>query len=288
MRESSARRSSRVTELDMTLHAFLDTGYGRFGDVRLRGILRKGADLEMRRGPAAETPLHVAVRRRRLQAVQQLVCAGAKIDALNAFQKSAYAHAVRRGFTTIATYLTDQGASTSLAEADQLAVAMSSGREAEARRILSASPHLARTGNPGEDRLLADMAGRNADWPVQLLIDAQASLTATGLDGGTPLHQAAWFGQPDHVHKLLAAGAPLEVWCTDHTSSPLGWAVHGSRESGGASSRQYVYTTIVTMLLDAGAGLYYADDDSDAYYRRLLRQASRPVRVLLREAWRNL
>ena len=277
----------RVNKLDVTLHAFLDTEYGRFGDVRLRGILRKGADLEMRRGPAAETPLHVAVRRCRLQAVQQLVCAGAKIDALNAYQKTAYAHAARRGFATIATYLTNQGASTSVTEADQLAVAMSSGREAEARRILSASPHLAHTGNPGEDRLLADMAGRNADWPVQLLIDAQASLTAPGLDGGTPLHQAAWFGQPYHVHKLLVAGAPLEVWCTDHTSSPLGWAVHGSRESGGASSRQEAYTTIVTMLLDAGARLYYADDDTDAYYRRLLRQASRPARVLLREAWRN-
>ncbi len=272
----------------MTLHAFLDTGYGRFGDVRLRSILRKGADLEMRRGPAAETPLHVAVRRRRLRAVQQLVCAGAKIDALNAYQKTAYAHAARRGFTTIAAYLADRGASTSLTEADQLALAMSSGKEADARRILLASPHLAHTGNSGEDRLLADMAGRNADWPVQLLIEAKASLTAPGLDGGTPLHQAAWFGQPDHVHMLLVAGAPLEVWCTDHTSSPLGWAVHGSWESGGASSRQKAYTTIVTMLLDGGAQLHYANDDTDAYYRRLLRQASRPVRALLREAWRNI
>lgn len=272
----------------MTLHAFLDTEYGRFGDVRLRSILRKGADLEMRRGSAAETPLHVAVRRCRLRAVKQLVCAGAKIDALNAYQKTSYAHAVRRGFTTIATYLTEQGASTSLTEVDQLAVAMSSGREAEARRILSASQHLAHTGNPGEDRLLADMAGRNADWPVQLLIEAKASLTAPGLDGGTPLHQAAWFGQLNHVRTLLAAGAPLEVWCTDHTSSPLGWAVHGSRESGGASSHQKAYTTIVTMLLDAGARLYYADDYTDAYYRRLLRQASRPVRALLREAWGNI
>ena len=277
----------RQNKLDMTLHAFLDTEYGRFGDVRLRSILRKGADLEMRRGPAAETPLHVAVRRCRLQAVQQLVRAGAKINTLNAYQKTAYAHAVRRGFTAIATCLTDQGASTLLTEADQLAVAMSSGREAEARQILSASPHLAHTGNPGEDRLLADMAGRNADWPVRLLIDAQASLTAPGLDGGTPLHQAAWFGELNHVHTLLAAGAPLEVWCTDHSSSPLGWAVHGSRESGGASSRQEVYTAIVTTFLDAGARLHYADDDTDAYYRRLLRQASPSVRVLLREAWKT-
>ena len=272
----------------MTLHAFLDTEYGRFGDVRLRSILRKGADLEMRKGPAAETPLHVAVRRCRVKAVKQLVRAGAEINALNAYQKTAYAHAARRGFAAIAAYLADQGASTSLTEADHLAVAMSSGREAEARQILSASPHLAHTGNPGEDRLLADMAGRNAGWPVQLLIDAQASLLAPGLDGGTPLHQAAWFGQPNHVRMLLAAGAPLEVWCTDHTSSPLGWAVHGSRESGGASSRQEAYTTIVTLLLDAGARLYYADDDTDSYYRRLLRQASRSVRVLLQGAWANI
>ncbi|MXW82277.1 MAG: hypothetical protein F4246_00945 [Rhodothermaceae bacterium] len=89
------------------------------------------------------------------------------------------------------------------------------------------------------------------------------------------------------MRSLLAAGAPLEVWCTDHSSSPLGWAVHGSRESGGASSRQEVYTAIVTTFLDAGARLHYADDDTDAYYRRLLRQASPSVRVLLREAWKT-
>lgn len=52
----------------------------------------------------------------------------------------------------------------------------------------------------GEDRLLADMAGRNADWPVQLLIDAQACLTALDLDGGAPLHQAAWL-----VNSILCA-----------------------------------------------------------------------------------
>ena len=87
---------------------------------------------------------------------------------------------------------------------------------------------------------------------------------------------------------ILAAGAPPEVWCTDHTSSPLGWAVHGSRESGGACSRQEVYTAIVTTFLGTGAWLHYADDDTDAYYTRLLRQASRSVRVLLWEAWKTL
>ena len=219
--------------------------------------------------------------------VQQLVRAGAQINALNAYQKTAFAHAARRGFTAIASYLTNQGASTSLTEADQLAVAMSSGREAEARQILSASPHLAHTGNPGDDRLLADMAGRNADWPVRLLIDAQASLTAPGLDGGTPLHQAAGWSTKSCAHASRSGGGRWRFGARTTLRLPSAGQFMDHGESGGASSRQEVYKAIVTTFLNAGARLYYADDDTDAYYRRLQRQASRSVRVLLREAWKT-
>ena len=61
------------------------------------------------------------------------------------------------------------------------------GRLDEARAILAAFPDAARTGNPEEDRLLADVAGRNESPPVELLISAGADLAAPGLDSGTPL-----------------------------------------------------------------------------------------------------
>lgn len=75
--------------------------------------------------------------------------------------------------------------------------------------------------------------------PVTFLIDAGADLEAPGLDGGTSLHQAAWFGQPDHAR----------------------------------------------VLIDAGPGLRYPDeDDGNAYLRRLLRDASPEVAAVLSAA----
>lgn len=266
------------------LHELLDVGYGADGAEALRRMLDDGADPNLRQGEQSETALHVATRRRRADAVEILLDRGAEIDARNAGGKTAYAHALRRGFREVAELLRSRGADTALSEPDRLAVALSGDDLDGARAILAAHPGAARTGNPEEDRLLADVAGRNDTRPVELLIDAGADLTAPGLDSGTPLHQAAWFGQPDNARLLIDAGAPLDVFDAVHESSPLGWAVHGSRYSGGARQRQDAYVALVRMLLEAGSGLCYPDDpEGDAYLRRLLQDASDRVRGLLED-----
>ncbi|HMB68169.1 MAG TPA: ankyrin repeat domain-containing protein [bacterium] len=266
----------------MTLHQLLDTAYGTGAGDRLRALLDDGADPEARHGPHSETALHVAVRRHRTEAVGLLLEAGADVDARTAGGKTAYAHAVRRGFADLAALLRERGASTGLNAADRFAVAVVTGRLEEARERLSEQPGLARTGNPEEDRLLADVAGRNPPEPVELLIAAGADLTATGLDTGTPLHQAAWFGQPRNARLLLDAGALLDVFEPTHQSSPLGWAVHGARYSGEAEERQDLYVELVTMLLKAGSSLCYpGKDGDDSYLRRLLEDATPRVRQVL-------
>ena len=117
---------------------------------------------------------------------------------------------------------------------------------------------------------------------MELLISAGADLSAPGLDTGTPLHQAAWFGQPDNARLLIDAGAPLDIFEPTHGSSPIGWAVHGSRYSGGAEERQDAYVALARMLLAAGSSLQYPDEtQSDAYTRRLLDDASPQVREIL-------
>jgi len=267
----------------MTLHELLDLDYGADGDEVLRRMLGSGADPNTRHGPLSETPLHVATRRRRLPAVEILLDHGCDLDAKTASGKTAYAHAVRRGFDEVAELLRMRCASTLLNEADRLAVAVVNGRLDEARAILASNPDTVRTGNLEEDRLLADVAGRNDSRPVELLITSGADLTAPGLDSGTPLHQAAWFGQPQNANVLVAAGAPLDVFDVTHESSPLGWAVHGSRYSGGADERQDAYVAVVRMLLAAGARLQYPDGHGgDAYLRRLLQDASPQVREVLK------
>ncbi len=266
----------------MTLHEFLDCHYGADGGDVLRRMLDDGADPNEREGSLSETPLHVATRRRRAGAVEILLARGADIDALTAGGKTAYAHAVRRGFDDVVGPLRTQGADTVLNEPDRFAVAVVEGRLDEARTILAAHADVARTGNPEDDRLLADVAGRNNSPPVELLISAGANLSAQGLDTGTPLHQPAWFGQPDNARLLIDADAPLDIFEPTHGSSPIGWAVHGSRYSGGADERQDVYVALVGMLLAAGSCLQYpGETQSDAYTRRLLDDASPQVREVL-------
>ena len=269
----------------MTLHEFLDCHFGADGDDVLRRMLDEGADPNRRGEPHRETPLHTATRRRRASAVDILLAHGADIDARTAGGKTAYAHAVRRGFDDVAALLLRRGADTELSEADRFAVAVVNERLDEARAILEARPGVARTGNPEEDRLLADVAGRNDREPVTFLIEAGADLTARGLDSGTPLHQAAWFGQPANARLLIDAGAPLDIFEDVHHSSPLHWAVHGSRFSGGADDRQDAYVELVGMLLAAGSSLHYpGDPGGDAYRNRLLEDATPRVLEALRTA----
>jgi len=265
----------------MTLHELLDWNYGADGDDILRRMLHEGTDPNVREGLLSETPLHVATRRRRARAVEILLDHGADIDATTAGGKTAYAHAVRRGFNDVAELLRLRGAIALLNEADSLAVAIVNGHLDEARTVLAVHPDAVRTGNAEEDRLLADVAGRDDTRAVELLINAGADLTAPGLDSGTPLHQASWFGQPDNARLLIGAGAPLDVFDATHKSSPIGWAVHGSRYSGGAEERQYAYVALVRMLLAAGSSLHYPADPGDAYLRRLLHDATPQVREVL-------
>ncbi|MBO6576603.1 MAG: ankyrin repeat domain-containing protein [Rhodothermales bacterium] len=264
------------------MHHELDWEYP--GDEWLRGQIAAGADLEARYGPFNETPLLVATRRRRLEAVEILLEAGADAEARNHGDKTAWQHAVRRGFTETAAALMVHGVSTALTPADRLAVACSMRDLQAARDVLAEHPGAARTGNPEEDRLLADMAGRDAAAFVTLLIDAGADVAAPGLDGGTPLHQACWFGQPEMARILVAAGAPLDVFDPVHEASPIGWVTHGSRYSGGADERQEAYVQLAEIVTGAGCSFRYPGDDTDAYLQRLLRDATPPVARVIRAA----
>ena len=254
----------------MDLHRLLDWEYS---DEAFWALLEGGADVNERRG--GETPLHVAARRRRPAACEVLLARGADADARNDGGKPAYVHALRRGFDDVVAVMQGRGA-VALTDADRLAVALVGGRLDEGRAILAAAPGAARTGNREEDRLLADVAGRPGLERVKLLVDAGADLAATAMDGGTALHQAAWFGQPENARLLVDAGAPLDVYDACHDSSPLGWAVHGSRYSGGADEAQAAYVALVEMLLRAGSGIR-----DQAYLERLRGDASPAGAALL-------
>jgi len=269
----------------MPFHERLDLDYGPQGDRDLRRALERGEDPEQRWGPFEESWLHVATRRYRSSAVELLIAHGVELDARTKGGKTAWVHAARRGFDDLAQRLAEAGASRDTTPADELAMHVVHDRLDEARALLARDPGCARTGNPEEDRLLADVAGRGDIAPVAVLVAAGADLCAPGLDDGTPLHQCAWFGQPTNARLLIEAGAPLDVFDGVHQSSPIGWVSHGSRYSGGAAGRQSSYVELARLLLEAGCSLAYPDDpEGSAYLERLLRDATPAVADVLRGA----
>lgn len=265
-----------------TLHDMLDHDYGPDGDAALRRRLEAGDDPNAYSEPYGERPLHTATRRRRVSAIEILLDEGADIDATTAGGKTAYAHAIRRRFDDVVEALRRHAPDLTLTPADRFAVAIVETRLADARAILAEHPEAIRTGNPEEDRILADVAGRMDPEPVAFLIEAGADLAAPGLDGATPLHQAAWFGAPENARQLIDAGAPLEVFDPTHEYSPLGWLAHGSRYSGDAENRQDAYVEIAEMLVAAGARVVRPDGDA-SYRDQLLGDASPRVAEILRK-----
>ena len=199
------------------LHWLCDVCYTREAVAEL---LELGAEPNRRAVRLDETALHVAVRRRRLEAVDQLADAGADLDAVTKGGMTAYRHAVRRNFGEVARRLAERGADTSTTSGDELATALWAGDVERARELLAAEADLAATRVPEEARLLPDLAASGSIPAVRLLLEAGADLSARGLDGGTALHQAAWFAQPEMAHFLIEAGAPLDDHGDDHLSTP--------------------------------------------------------------------
>ena len=234
----------------MRLHRLLDH---EFDAQKLDAWLAEGDDPNATHGEIDETPQHVAVRRRRLEALDPLLAAGAAIDARTRGGKSAWVHAYRRGFDEICEALAERGAVCEPNDADQLAALLTQRRIDEAQALLEREPELARSTNPEEARVLPDVVGYDRLESCRLLLDHGAEIAARGLDGGTALHVTAWFGAPHCTELLIERGAPLELRCVDHDLTPLGWAAHGSQYSGAADERQEVYVEIVERLLQAGA-----------------------------------
>jgi ankyrin repeat protein len=265
------------------LHHLLDWDFGPNGLAKLTAAVDAGADPNAVHPETQETPLHVAARRRRREVVQWFVDRDLFLEATDRGGKTALMHAKRRGFDDVAGVLEAAGARLDPTPADQLAIALSQLDLETARRLISAHPDCVRTGNPEEDRLLADVAGRREVEPVSILLQAGAPLDVPAMDDGTPLHQAAWFGQLQHVCMLIDHGAPLDRFDRCHQSSPSHWAIHGAQHSDTKGPQAETYAAIVGKLLQAGSSLEYPAHikASRSYRERLFDDAPPLVHAVL-------
>ncbi|HEX7861086.1 MAG TPA: ankyrin repeat domain-containing protein [Verrucomicrobiae bacterium] len=103
---------------------------------------------------------------------------------------------------------------------------------------------------PAELRQTAHAARNDDATALRLLLKAGVPSNARGQHNATPLHWACWHGNAEAVKLLLPLRPDLEDSNNDYSSTPLGWAMHGS-ENGWHHERGN-YPTTVEALLRAG------------------------------------
>lgn len=114
--------------------------------------------------------------------------------------------------------------------------------------LLQANPEIKGT-LAAEGHVLADAAQAGRTETVRLLLEAGADPTIPGMDSGSALHVACWFGHLPVVELLLDQVA-LDLRDAHHGSTPLGWACHGAQW---CRNPQGDYPKVVEALLRAGA-----------------------------------
>lgn len=114
--------------------------------------------------------------------------------------------------------------------------------------LLRENPNLGR--EMGADaRAITDAAQAGRVETVRLLLEAGLDPMTPGMDSGSAIHTASWFGYADVVN-LLIGRVPLDLTDAHHGSPPLGWAAHGAHWCRNQAGD---YVAVVELLLKAGA-----------------------------------
>jgi ankyrin repeat protein len=115
---------------------------------------------------------------------------------------------------------------------------------------------------PEDFARIAAAALNNNTPAVHLFLRAGWPTDPRSQHGATPLHWAAFHGNPDMTAALLAHHAPLELTDHDHHGTPLAWATFGSKHGWHTKTGDYAQT--VELLLAAGAATKPFDESLDA------------------------
>jgi ankyrin repeat protein len=153
----------------------------------------------------------------------------------------------------------------------KLSLACEMGDEAAFQSLLTNHPDLAQSLPDDQRRKIVAAAEDNNTQAVRLMLAAGWPVDARGGMGGTALHFAAWHGNTEMIREVLKHHPPLEATDTSYGGTPLGWALHGSKNSWERHKGNYAIA--VEMLLQAGA---------EAPKLTETLEASEPVRAVLR------
>lgn len=158
--------------------------------------------------------------------------------------KSALQVASEKGSDAAFRFLESKSSST-----QRFLAACARGDEAAAAELVAQNPNLIPSLSPHEAAVFPHAAGAGKVKEVEMMLRLGFDPMTPGMDTGTALHQACWYGQSDVVARLIGV-IDLETRDSHHGSTPLGWAAHGAQWCRNAKGD---YVRAVELLLEAGA-----------------------------------
>ena len=182
------------------------------------------------------------------------------------FHVSAFEIARRRGHRDVLDLLMQRAD-----PLERLLDALWRGDRAAADALLAAEPGLIKRAPPRALHQVADAARNNNTAAVRAMLARGFPATAVSQHGATPLHWAAFHGNPEMLRDVLAQNPPLEAQERDCKATAMGSVIQGVRYSWrGISTNRHA--ECARLLLDAGAhvdesALPTGHDDLDAVLR---------------------
>src|SRR6185369_13101680 len=126
----------------------------------------------------------------------------------------------------------------------------------EALSVLTKHPGILLHMSRADFETMIQSAARNNLAQVRLMAHCAFDLGGFGEAGATALHVAAWHGHVDVVRLLLDYHAPVNALDVTYGSSPLSWAIHGSKKNIAfllsRPDAPHEYPRIIAALRDAG------------------------------------
>ena len=162
------------------------------------------------------------------------------------FHVSAFDIARKRGHAEVLELLLQQAP-----PLDRLLDALWCADDARADAILAADPHLVDPAPGKVLRQVADAARNNNVGAVRAMLRLGFPVTALSQHGATPLHWAAFHGNPEMLADVLQHDPPINAQDRQFRGTPMDWLIHGALNPWGLSAGRH--GECARLLLDAGA-----------------------------------
>jgi ankyrin repeat protein len=134
---------------------------------------------------------------------------------------------------------------------DRLLDALWCGDEARAEAALQDDPQLVAHAPPRALHQVADAARNNNCPAVRAMLRRGFPVTARSQHGATPLHWAAFHGNPEMMEEILRYNPPIEAQDRQYEGTAMAWLIHGALAPWGFSTERH--GECASSLLGAGA-----------------------------------